>query len=290
MARSFMAKLVSLYLRTQRNDSEVYWEKTVQALTKKKEKPSKAPRSLPITVTDSVNGRVFTLNGEPESNVIVFYLHGGSFISDFAPQHWDLIRTIHRRTGARVIAPAYRLIPYGTVLDAFALIAPLYQEVIAANPKKKIILIGDSAGGNLSLALTEAFLSEGIQPPDELILLSPALDLTLENPEIEKYVAKDPFLSMSGIRICAKYWAGQLSLRDPRVSPLFGKIRELKRVTLFVGTDGILYPDTIKLFEVLKHEPSNRLIVGNDMIHVYPLLPIPEAKAAVDKIIETILR
>lgn len=290
MARSFMANLVSMYLRTQKIDSENYWEKAVRSFAKKKEKPSKAPRFLPTTVADSANGRVFTLREASESNIIVFYVHGGGFLNDFAPQHWSLIRTIHRRTGATVIVPAYRLIPYGTVLDAFALIVPLYQEVVAANSRKKVILIGDSAGGNLSLALTEVFLSEGIQPPDELILLSPALDITMENPDIEKFAAKDPFISVSGIKICGKYWAKNLDLRDPRVSPLFGNIHELEHVTVFVGTNEIFYPDILKLFNVLKLEPSNQLIVGDEMVHVYPLLPIPEAKAAVEKIIETILR
>ncbi|MBQ3302986.1 MAG: esterase, partial [Clostridia bacterium] len=59
-------------------------------------------------------------------------------------------------------------------------------------------------------------------------------------------------------------------------------------VTIFVGTDGILYPDITKCFSLLDGDPSNELVIGEKMNHVYPLFPIPEAKPAVDKIIRLI--
>ena len=61
------------------------------------------------------------------------------------------------------IIPAYRLVPFGTYKEAFDLIVPVYKKYCEDHPEKKIIMMGDSAGGGLSLALTEYFKTEGIQ-------------------------------------------------------------------------------------------------------------------------------
>ena len=70
----------------------------------------------------------------------------------------------------------------------------------------------------------------------------------------------------------------------------YGNLKGIRNVTVFVGTDGIFYPDITKFFGLLDEDPTNELIVGEEMNHVYPLFPIPEAKPAVDKIILTIHR
>ena len=59
--------------------------------------------------------------------------------------------------------PANRLVPFGTYKEAFVLIVPVYKKYCEDHPEKKIIMMGDSAGGGLSLALTEYFKTEGIQ-------------------------------------------------------------------------------------------------------------------------------
>ena len=64
----------------------------------------------------------------------------------------------------------------------------------------------------------------------------------------------------------------------------------LRRVTVFCGTRELLNPDSVKLFSRLDPKGDSELVVGEGMFHVYPLLPIPEAKAAVDRIVEKIMR
>ena len=61
-------------------------------------------------------------------------------------------------------------------------------------------------------------------------------------------------------------------------------------MTVFAGTREILNPDSVKLYEKLDREGTNELVVREGMFHVYPLLPVPEAGPAVDRIVETILR
>ena len=88
----------------------------------------------------------------------------------------------------------------------------------------------------------------------------------------------------------AKKWSGDLDLHDPRVSPIYGDLKGLRNVTVFVGTDEVLYPDVTKMFNMLDKDVSNELIVAEGMNHVYPIYPIEEARHACNKVFHTIMR
>lgn len=165
-----------------------------------------------------------------------------------------------------------------------------YEEYVEAHPEKKVILMGDSAGGGLSLALAEQIKLEGIRMPDELILLSPWVDATMENPDVEQYAEEDPWLSVPWLRVCGRRWAGDEDPHSYQASPINGDLEDLHHVTVFSGTKEVFYPDLMKFFDQIKQDSTNELIVGKDMMHVYPLMPIPEAKPACDVIFRKIMR
>ena len=254
------------------------------------ETASEEPTILDPRREDTENGTLFYLNEEDAGDYIVFYNHGGAYLNDFSKFHWRLIDKIIKKTNALVIAPAYKLLPFGTYKEAFDLIVPVYKTYAEENPSKKLIVMGDSAGGGLSLALTEQFKESGIRMPDELILLSPWVDISMENPDIPEYEAKDPWLFSAGLGVCARYWAGDVDLHDRHVSPIYGDLSGIRNVTVFTGTNEMLYPDTVKFYGMLDESRSNELIVEKDMLRVYPLIPIPEAVPAVKKIVEKIMR
>ena len=85
-------------------------------------------------------------------------------------------------------------------------------------------------------------------------------------------------------------WAGDLDVHDWRISPIFGDLKGLKHVTVFIGTDEVLYPDVTKMFRMLDPDISNELIVGEGMNHCYPLAPIEEAAPACNKVFHIVLR
>jgi len=83
--------------------------------------------------------------------------------------------------------------------------------------------------------------------------------------------------------------AGELRLDDPLVSPMFGELKGLAPITLFSSTRDILNPDA-RAF-VKKAEAAGLTVnyhEAPEMIHVYPLLPMPEAKEPL-KMIEDLL-
>ena len=176
---------------------------------------------------------------------------------DFIPLHWAFMEKLVKETNALVIAPAYRLVPFGTYKEAYDLIVPVYKKYCEEHPEKKIIMMGDSAGGGLSLALTEYFKAEGIRVPDELILFSPWVDVSMGNEEIKDFISRDPMIGPEEVLPAARGWAGDRDMHDPLISPLFGDLKGLRNVTVFIGTEEVLYPDVTKMFHMLDADVSN---------------------------------
>ncbi len=166
MSKSISAKVMSEVLELFSMYMEKNGEKMIEDARKKGEQPSPPPLVPKTRIEDHQNGRVFYANEDSSSGSTVFYLHGGAYFMDFALAHWKLINKIIQKSDVRVIAPAYRRLPFATWKDAFDFIVPLYREYCETHPDQKIILIGDSAGGGLCVALAEQFKEDGIRMPD----------------------------------------------------------------------------------------------------------------------------
>lgn len=289
MRYSWMYRLAEGYFRLQPKRSEAEYEEMLRRQQARPERAARPPRGMGGRRESGPDGSLYWFNERGQGRCTIFYCHGGSYVNDFSYFHWRLLRTLMDRTGATVVAAGYRLAPYGTWENAFRLILPAYARYAREHPERKLILMGDSAGGGLAAALALELRRRGERAPDELILLSPWMDVTATDPDIDAFVPLDPWLTPN-LRVCGRWWAGNLDVRDPRVSPACGVVEDLKRVTVFVGTREILNPDGVKLFARLDPAGDNELIVGEGMFHVYPLLPIPEAKGAVDRIVEKIER
>ena len=290
MAKSKSAAVLSSVLELFSMYTEKNGKKLIEDAIIKGEKPTTPPKNLETRYEDLPNGRVFYANEDSKSGITVFYLHGGAYFMDITNAHWKLLKKLVDGANVRLIVPAYRLLPFATYREAFDLVVPLYREYREANPDQKVILMGDSAGGGLSLAVTEQFKADGIILPDELILLSPWVDIAMDNEQIGKYESRDPFLSVQTLSVCAEKWMDGLDAHDWHVSPIYGDMKGIRNVTVFVGTSEIFFPDVTKFFRMLDRDPSNELLVGDEMNHVYPLFPIPEAKYAVNKILQTVAR
>ena len=174
---------------------------------------------------------------------------------------------------------------------AYELCISDYRSYLENNDCGKIVFMGDSTGGGLALGLAEALRDQGEICPEELILISPWVDVTMSNSDSKDYVALDPMLGIDGLRRMGEVWDDGLEKTDPRVSLIYGDLSGLGRVTLITGTWEVLYPDSLLLAEKLNRAGKEcNLIVGERMIHCYPICPIPEAKAAQEAIWEAILR
>ena len=216
------------------------------------------------------------------------YLHGGAYISEISPQHWALVSRM-ADAGVRVEVPSYGLAPQHTYRDAFPFVTAVYRDLVAEVGADAVTIAGDSAGGGLALGLARTLDEAGLPQPRRLILIAPWLDLTMSNPDIPRVEARDPWLSRAGLHEAASAWAGGDDPADPRLSPLNGPLAGLAPIDVHVGTRDICLPDSLLLRDRASAEGAPlRLTVCEGAVHVYPLVPAPEGRAAAREIVREV--
>ncbi len=119
----------------------------------------------------------------------------------------------------------------------------------------ELIIMGDSAGGGLSLALLEKISQEDIKMPKKTILISPWLDVRMDNPKIEQVKEQDKKLNKEALKIAGLAYAESDGIDSYLVNPIDGDLSKINNLTIFTGTKDILNPDVYKLKE--KAEKNN---------------------------------
>lgn len=218
---------------------------------------------------------------------LLLYVHGGAFVAGPGQHHWDFLETL---TNAANIcswlcnypkAPEHRINLISENLDE------VYAFALSHYAAENIILMGDSVGGTLIIALVQRLIKNQQPLPSKLILLSPVLDASFSNPAIAAIEPLDPMLSVAGAKSAKQLCAIAGDLRDPRISPLYGSFKGFPETHLFAGELDITYPDQQVFAERLQEANVNfSLVIGKGMPHIWPLLPVmKEAKQARNQLI-----
>ncbi|MCQ3816847.1 alpha/beta hydrolase fold domain-containing protein [Staphylococcus xylosus] len=252
-------------------------------------KPKKIKSSIKTETFD--NMQVFILNDQETNNQkVIFYNHGGGWIHQPIMSHWLFLDKIAKQLNAKVIVPIYTKVPHGNYSDVYSKLIPLYKHVLdSMEDKDDITLMGDSAGGNISLALAHLLKENGIKSPNNIILLSAGVDSSLDNPLIKLYENKDKIIAKKGVQYIVKIWKSDKKYKDPIISPIEGKFDNNVTVSHFIGTNEILYPDAIELDKKLEKQNINiNTYIFPEMLHVFPIYPIKEGQIAFKKIIDII--
>lgn len=251
------------------------------------------PQSVTLGVSSSeelVGGyQVFHLNRRPINDRAVIFIHGGCYITQPTPDHWEFVDSIAHRTRAEVIMPLYPLAPVHGVEEAFNFLEKVYRATIEKYGASNVTIMGDSCGGGIAAGFAEYLPTCGLEQPGHLILISPWVDATLRNPDIIAYEKTDPILGVQGLQKLGLTWAKDLDANDYRVSPVNGDVRVLRNAVVFVGTREIFYPDARLFYDRVNATGIHaELYIGRGLNHDYPLLAIPEAKWAINRIVEII--
>lgn len=216
---------------------------------------SKTPKRIEETCqieTEQFLGRnifILTPKNEKKTNIKILYFHGGSYVAETSQKHWEFIEQMVNDTGATVILPDYPLTPKYTYKDVFKMVVPLYKEIIEKVDTSDFILMGDSAGGGLGLALEEKVGEENLPMPAKTILISPWLDVRLTNPAIDEVQENDNELNKETLKLAGIAYAGEDGINSYLVNPIDGDLSKLKNVTILTGTYDILNPDVQVLKE-----------------------------------------
>lgn len=231
----------------------------------------------------------------------LLYIHGGAFTMGSPTSHRGITAELARRTGLAVLAIDYRLMPEHPRLACIEDCRTAYRWMlangpVAAEPAATVFVAGDSAGGNLTLALT-AWLRDqartgGPRQVDGAIALSPTTDATFSSPSITGNIARDPMLGpmarmLTRVPRPVLLWISWLQNRvrpcDPQLSPAFGDLAGLPPTLVQASEAEILIDDARRYVNKARAAGSQaELETWHGMVHVWQAFGrhLPEAEEA----------
>jgi acetyl esterase/lipase len=223
-----------------------------------------------------------------ETDKLLIYFHGGAFVSGPAQHHWDTIESLSKKTKYNIWMCDYPKAPENKIDEISINIDQIYQKALSYFKSENIVLMGDSAGGTLAIALTQRLIIDNVKPPSKIMLISPVLDASFKNQEIDEIDKKDPMLAKVGV-LSAKKMCSE-NLNDKRISPINGDFKLFPKTFLYLAENDITYPDQLVFVSKLNQEKIDNITnIGKEMPHVWPLLPfMTESKAALYQIINDI--
>ncbi len=227
-------------------------------------------------VTENIMGRnVFVISDDKNINLenmkyigqtekIIIYFHGGSYFGNGTEDHFELIEKMIKDTNAIVIFPDYPLAPKHDYEDVFNMLIPMYESILSEVNKEEVskgieievILLGDSSAGGMALGLLQE-LSENNKNeymPDKTILVSPLLDVRLENSEIKEIEKNDDILNKEVLQLAGWFYAGEDGMESHLVNPILGSMDGIENLTIFTGTYDILNADIDIIVEKAKSQ------------------------------------
>ncbi|CAD8068713.1 unnamed protein product [Paramecium primaurelia] len=210
---------------------------------------------------------------------IIIHFHGGGFISMSSSSHQNYTREWANQLGIPIFSVDYSLAPkyrYPQAVDdcwqAYHWILNHLQYHFNIKPKK-IILAGDSAGGNLCCALTGLAIKFGIKVPDGLLLSYPVLDLKMKYSPSHMHGLEDFLLNHTLMDICIDAYTNHPASYefDPFRSPNHFSdeiISKFPPVRILVGSKDPLIDHSHRLAHTLiKNKRNVKIIVYEGMSH-----------------------
>ncbi|MEC3919168.1 alpha/beta hydrolase [Nocardia sp. CDC160] len=223
---------------------------------------------------------------------VLLFVHGGGFSLGSIRSHGELAARLGRVSRARVLFPEYRLAPEHPFPAGLEDVQSAWHWLVEDQsvPPESIVLVGDSAGGNLITAFTLAVRDSGAALPAATVLLSPVLDLTASGRSFVEREGQDPKFTAIALRsLYSDYLAGSDPL-DPLASPLFANLVGLPPVLIQVGTAELLLSDSERFAAAARAAGVDvTLQIEEGLPHVYPIMrDTPEAAGSTIEIAEFI--
>jgi acetyl esterase/lipase len=227
--------------------------------------------------------------GAPDRTVL--YFHGGGYVSGSPPERYlPLAAAVALAANARVHVVDYRLAPETPFPGAFDDCLHAYRWLVTngdADPQPLVVL-GDSAGGNLAVAVTAAARDQDLALPVRIALISPLADLTFSGASIEERKHLDPLVNRQMLESTVTAYLAGADPRDPRCSAVFAEMRGFPPMLIQVGENEILYDDATRIRDAATSAGVDVAFESwRHGIHVWPVFisaGLPEAAAAVENL------
>jgi len=238
-----------------------------------------------------IRGESMIADGVPPIGTML-YLHGGAFVACSPLTHRPFASWFAKQ-GFRVFTPDYRLAPEHRFPAALEDCVVAYRALLASGvDPKKLVVAGDSAGGNLTLALCLSLRAAGLPQPCAIALFSAVTDLTWTGESIERNSKRCAMFAKSILPAAVELYLGAHDPRDPLVSPFYADLKGLPPMIFQASEDEILRDDSIRVAEHAKQAGIEVQIDTWPVVpHIWQILHaiVPEGRESL-KLVTTFLR
>lgn len=214
----------------------------------------------------------------------LLYLHGGAWFMGSARTHRAFVSRLSYASGSRALSINYRLAPEHPFPAGLDDCVTAYEWLLRSGiPADKIVVAGDSAGGNLTLALLVALRDAGKPLPAGAVGISPATDFAHTGESYRTRLHLDPYFSDAGHSAIISDYIGDHDPRHPFLSPLYADLRGLPPLLIHVGDHEILLDDAVRFGERAAEAGVDvKTVVWPGMFHVFQMFApiLPEARQA----------
>ena len=223
---------------------------------------------------------------------VLLYFHGGGFLFCSPATHRAMIARLAKAAGTPAFSVDYRLAPEHPFPAALEDCTAAYRGLLRSGiPARRIVVAGDSAGGNLALVLLLALRKAGGEPPAAAVGLSPVTDFTFSGESSRKKAGIDPIFPAGSLRSLSVEildgYIGSGDVSNELISPLLGDWRGMPPILLHVGEDEVLLDDSVRLAKRVRAAGGRgECVVWDGMWHVFQVFApfLPEANRSIAQI------
>lgn len=234
---------------------------------------------------------------EKQAEKVILFLHGGGFSGGSALTRRPMSTNLVRHAKIDCLSVDYRLSPEHRFPAALEDCETAYVWLLKQGYRpRNIFVTGESAGANLTVALGHALKAHSLPLPGTLCPFSPVVDLADAYPSRVLRANRDPMIGavideadipaelakLSAHDVAsASHYCGPEERKNPLASPIWGDFTGFPRMLVHVGSEEILYDDSVALtrkaraqdVEVEFHE-------WQGLFHSFPIFAFPEADEA----------
>ena len=247
---------------------------------------------------DGISTEIFSKK-EGGNDKVILVLHGGAYISRMMFYY----RVLNKRYsvasgGGTVVHFEYRCAPEHTYPCALEDALKVWDYLLSQGYKEEnIIIVGDSAGGHLSVNLMMKLHDTGRKMPRAAILMSPWLDMTASGKSYVENYKVDPVFGIRGqtpsqedvkkllMQSELYMWLGDNDRKDPYISPVYNTFdNTYPPVLVTAGGHEMLLSDSETIVEKFREAGVEATLhIGNEMFHAFNVYQLfPEAREALD--------
>lgn len=244
----------------------------------------------PLQLPESVSLRLQCLS---ESNIewvtkdtptrVVYWIHGGGFFLPLLDAYRKLAaEMVQTHAGLAVVLSDYRVMPDHKYPSALDDAMEGYRAILAEGiSPSDILVMGDSAGGNLGMALMLLLKEQGEPLPAGIVLMSPWLDMAGESPSLFSNAYRDPILGYQKKEtmrpdyppIPPNHVPDGLDRKDPLVSPVYGDVTGFPPMLIQVGEREILLDDSRRMAEKAEKQGVHTVLEEYPgMVHCFQII------------------